>query len=557
MGTRTRRLGCFALVATMGCQSGGGDDPSVDTDGSGASVGSEGGLDDEAPKSECGGEDIAFVPIARLNRRQYGNTVRDLLYLDVDVTTDVPDDIAVGGFDNNANASSMSPAHVDAYYDLAEDLSIQAVSDSMAWSKLVPCDEGDPQCATDVASRLLERAWRRPVSDEELAPFLDVVSTARSTGASFSESLRFLIKAVLISPNFLFRMELDPEPDSPTPRALNGFELASRLSYFVWNTMPDEALFEAARDGSLMTDDGYAAQVDRMLASERAVSLVDDFATQWFGLDDVAEISPPDPETYPEFADLAPSMQTQVRLTILDYVFGRESFDNLLVDDTVVLDPALADFYGIEHPTGEGFVPVFIEDPRRRGFLTFPSFLTITSLSNRTSPVKRGQWVLSNIVCNEQPPPPADAETELPDIDEAQSLREALEQHRADPACTACHALMDEVGFAFEHYGPMGHWRETDQYGEVDASGRLLWSGVEFYGAAELSQALSEDERVYACAARKLYTYSMSRVPTEYDECGIERVASDFEGANYDFTAAIRSVVMSDAFRRRRAAPVD
>lgn len=551
-----------ALLAAVGCSGAQTADMGADTDGVGTTGGPEGEDGGPAPEASCDAEEVGFVPIQRLTREQYANTVRDLLYLDVDVRGELPDDVSFGGFDNNAEALGMSPTHVDAFYSLAKELSAEVVHTEASFAQLASCSELSADCQNTVVRTLLERAWRRPVEESELAPYVALFQVAQDTGGGFEDGFALIVETVLMSPNFLFRMELDPDPNDTSIRSLTSFEMASRLSYFLWNTMPDDALFAAARDESLLTEEGLRDQVERMLASEKAVALIDSFAAQWLGFNEIESFNVPNPELYPQFEQMLPSMQTQTRLTMLDYIFGWKSFGEFLTDPRTFVDPLLAEYYGVQHPTGSGFAPVDIQDPDRRGFLTQPSVLTMTSHSSRTSPVKRGFWVMANLLCQEPPPPPDGAETELPGPDEVSSLREALEQHRADPACASCHVVMDEIGFGFEHYDVMGYWRETDSYGQVDASGVLpdpTGSGetVSFYGVAELSEILQRDPRLPKCISEKAYAYALNRLPYQEDgdACRIDEIASDFSSSNHNFLKVLDSIVFSDAFRFRHAEP--
>ena len=550
-------------VVLTACQSPGASEPfGSEPDGSTEGDEPTGTEDDPAPELECEGQDVGFVPIHRLTRAQYANTVRDLLGLDVDVAGSLPADTFVGGFDNNAGSLVMNGPTVDAYYQLAQELSAQVASDPGALERLIPCDTQDPACRDTVVRQFLDRAWRRPVGDDEIGDYVELFEVASADGGDFVDGATLVVRAGLMSPGFLFRLELDPAPDDPEIRALTAYELASRLSYALWNTMPDDALFEAAARGELLTEAGLQAQVERMMASDRALSLVDDFAAQWLGFANIEAFNRPDPERFPQADDaLIRSMEEQTRRTMTELLLEDQSLSTLLTHDRVYLSPALAELYGVSHPTGDGFAAVDIDDPDRQGLLGHASILTLTSAPERTSPVKRGLWVMTNLLCNEPPPAPAGVETELPAEGEGASVREILEQHRQDPTCAACHTVMDEIGLGLEAYDAIGQWREQDAFGPIDASGVIPdphqpSQTIAFDGPGELSRLLQDDPRLPVCIAEKLYTYVLSRVPAEDgDRCRVDQIAEDLEAEQLQFDAAVRSTVLGDSFRFRRSAP--
>jgi hypothetical protein len=411
------------------------------------------------------------------------------------------------------------------------------------------------QAAREVFGRLLPRAFRRPVDDVEIDRFVRLVELADQRGDSFERGVQVGLQAILVSPHFLFRIEYDDQArDSKTPRNISDYELASRLSYFLWSTMPDEELFQLAQRGILHDPEILDAQVDRMLADPKADALVDNFASQWLTLSNVVEAEP-DKKLFPEFTpELRADMVQETKLFVREIFRTDRSLLDFLDADYTFVNDRLAKHYGIDGVKGRQFRRVSLPPGKRTGVLTHSSILTITSNPDRTSLVRRGAWILDNILGVELPDPPAD----VPSLEEgakesgATSMREQLKIHREMPTCAVCHDTLDPLGFGFENLDPIGRWRETAEGIPVDAGGTLP-SGESFSGPVELAGILKNRKDEFAeLVTRKMLTYALGRGLELPDTCAVDDIVSELRGDDYRFTTLVRGIVHSKPFLMRR-----
>ncbi len=405
---------------------------------------------------------------------------------------------------------------------------------------------------------LLDRAFRRPATDEEISQYAGFVAMAVERGESFERAMQIGVQAVLVSPHFLFRVETDKRGETADGRhSLNDYELASRLSYFLWSSMPDDELFHLAEQGTLRQDAVLEQQVRRMMADPKSFALIQNFGGQWLNLrrlatDDVA----PDPERFPDFdAQLREDIWQETELFFASIVRDDRPLTDLLTARYSFVNENLAELYGIEGVQGDEFRRVELTDGRRAGLLTHASILTLTSYPTRTSPVKRGQWVLENLLGDKPPDPPP----LVPGLEETQkanpelSMREQLEIHRADPTCASCHKLMDDIGFGLENFDAIGRWRDQEGERPLDTTGTLP-SGESFSGPIELIDILSGRKSEFAaCMAEKLLTYALGRGLEYYDQCTIDQIVAESESADYRFSALLTAIVRSEPFRMQRA----
>jgi hypothetical protein len=376
------------------------------------------------------------------------------------------------------------------------------------------------------------------------------------------------LQAVLVSPKFLFRIELDDRPNTPQAHPIDEYQLASRLSYFLWSSMPDEELFALAAKKQLTSQ--LDAQVRRMLKDSKAKSLVENFAMQWLQLRRLKSFAP-DPKQFPSFNDqLRNSMLTETEMFVGEIFREDHSILDLIDGEFTYLNEQLARHYGIADTNGNrvgqkqvrpggkplgrfGFVRVNLAGSDRGGLLTQASILTVTSNPTRTSPVKRGRWVLEQLLGTPPPPPPPD----VPELDGKPgeltgSLRQRMEQHRANPACANCHARMDPLGFAFENYNAIGGFRAKDGNFDIDSSGTLP-DGKTFNGPVELRAILKgKKELVSRNLAEKLLTYSLGRGVEYYDKPTIDRIVAELARNDYKFSTLVIQIAKSDPFRLRR-----
>ncbi len=409
-----------------------------------------------------------------------------------------------------------------------------------------------PQLAREVIGAFARRAYRRPVTTSEVERLMKLYELGQKHGETFEGSVQQALKAVLVSPHFLFRGELQPEPDNPkSVHLVNEFSLASRLSYFLWSSMPDEELFKLAERGQLRKN--LEPQVHRMLKDPKSKALVENFAGQWLQLRNLAIVQP-DKKLFPAFdAKLRAAMQRETELlfeTILRE--DRSVFDFLTADYTFV-NERLAKHYGLAGVTGEEFQSVSLKGTPRAGVLTHASILTLTSNPTRTSPVKRGKWVLENLLAS-PPPPPAPNVPELDDQKQLTgTLRQRMEQHRANPSCAGCHTRMDAIGFALENYDGIGGFRTLDAGAAIDPSGEL-GAADKFKGPVELANLLARQKKddFIRCMVEKMLTYSLGRGLEYYDRCATKEIADGLAKRKNTFSGLVLEVVNSVPFQKRR-----
>ena len=358
-----------------------------------------------------------------------------------------------------------------------------------------------------------------------------------------------------MSPPFLFRVESDEHPDDPmAERGLTDFELASRLSYFLWSSMPDDELLDLAERGELRQPETLRQQTTRMLADQKSRAIVDNFAEQWLNLRSLDELSP-DPAVFPEWdEDLRVAMKHE-SLALFEAIMrdNRNILDVLDADFTFV-NERLAKHYGIDGIEGAEFQRVSLNPRQRTGVLTHASILALTSNPDRTSPVKRGKWIMQNILGKEPPPAPPG----VPELEEARkanpnaSLREQLEQHRTDPGCAACHRTMDDIGFGLENFDAIGRWRDDDGGQPIDASGELA-AGESFSGPVELVKILKTRSTEFARVfSERMLTYALGRGLEYYDRCAVDDILKRLQQNDYRFSELILAVVESEPFLKRR-----
>jgi hypothetical protein len=410
-------------------------------------------------------------------------------------------------------------------------------------------------CERKIIGSLARRAFRRPVSSDEVSRLLGLLTMARRQGDSFEEGLVQSIQALLVSPHFLFRIEQNRAAASAeAPQPVGQHELASRLSYFLWSSMPDEELLRLADEQQLRKPDVLAAQVRRMLKSEKAQALVENFGGQWLELRKL-ESAKPDRKLFPEYEEyLKMSMRRETELFFGDLVRSDRSIINFIDADYTFLNERLARFYGIAGVKGPEFRQVSLAgNAERGGILTHASVLTVSSYTTRTSPVLRGKWILENILNAPPPPPPPD----VPNLDEAKvgstaSLRQQLEEHRKNPTCASCHSRMDPLGFGLENFNAIGQWRTEDGKFPIDSSGTLP-DGRTFKGPQELKVILKADRDAFAQGlAEKLLTYALGRGLERYDKPAVKRIAKNAAAQDYRFSGLVLEIVNSLPFQMRR-----
>jgi hypothetical protein len=406
-------------------------------------------------------------------------------------------------------------------------------------------------CVKQIVTTLIARAYRRPATSQEVEELLGLVTDVQKTD-SLEEAIRLAIEAVLVSPNFLFRIERDHSAADKTYQ-ISDFELASRLSYFLWSSMPDEELFRQAEQKRLHDPSILNAQVQRMLEDPKSAALVENFAEQWLNLR-LMDRTKPDADRFLTIDDeLLDAMREETRLfiaavfrenrSILDFIDGRFTF----------LNGPLARYYGIKGVDGEAFQRVELDGEQRSGIVTHASILSISSYATRTSPVLRGKWVLDNLLGAAPPPPPDNIPLLVEkDLGTAASMRQRLEQHRANPSCAVCHNQMDPIGFALENYDAAGAWRVKDGNFDIDTTGTLP-DGRSVTGANGLKQILRADAAIFARHfTEKLLTYALGRGLERTDRPLVDRIVSDIARDEYRFVPLVTAIVNSRPFLMRK-----
>jgi mono/diheme cytochrome c family protein len=514
--------------------------------------------------------------VRRLNNREYANTVRDLLYLPptFEVTADFPADERGDGFDNNAGTLTISPLLVERYLAAAEKATVAALGldprmapprvaepgVSPTFNPRNKLNEPSAQFREDFADRqakirlnlevLAPRAYRRPVTKREIDELMKFAALSFAhAGESFDQATGLSARAAMMSPEFLFRVERDPNPDG-TGKVfeITEYQLASRLSYFLWSTMPDEELFKAAKAGTLRAN--LDAHLARMLKDPKAISLTKDFMGQWLEIRGLHEATNADPA-------LLASMLGETERFFDDIVKNNRSIMDFLDADYTFVDERLAKLYGIPGVTGDEFQRVQVDKSRRGGIFTHASFLTLTSkpLGNtrRTSPVLRGKWILENIFNQTIPPPPPNVPSL--DFDPNKELkgtvRQIFEQHRVDPTCAGCHARMDPYGFALENYDGFGAWRDQDNRVDVDASGeidgRTFTTPIEF--RAMLAARKDDFRRGFV---KKMLSYALGRGMRGYDRPALDAIGAAVQRDGDTLLSVVVNVAKSYPFNHAR-----
>jgi hypothetical protein len=507
------------------------------------------------------GVDPGRVTIRRLNRAEYDNTVRDLLGTSqTPGATTFPDDVPQLGFDNNGDLQTLSPLQFTLYQQAAESLAAEAMTvGSAERAALVTCDlTTGTACAQTLITSFGARAFRRPLTSTEVTTYLGVMTAAAAEGATTDVQFRTVIERMLQSPNFLFRPELDPNPTSLTPHLLNPYETASRLSYMIYRSMPDATLFAAAAAGELSTPALVQAQAQRMLADTKS-AFATTFATMWLGTAEVATQTF-DATLFPEFStSLATSMLGEVNSFFNEFLLQNEPVTGLLTAKFSYIDSNLASLYGIQAPSGTGLTRTTLNTPERGGLLTMGGILSITSFTNRTSIVRRGAWVLSQLLCAPPPPPPPNVPP-FPTTVTSGTQEQILAMHRANPVCAACHDSMDNIGSALENYDAVGAWRTTDDGLPVDVSGVFTGpiaepdggTGASFVGGIALENAVAADPRFVPCVGQNVMTYGLGRALQTNDTPYLAQITTPTGSGALGVRDIVLSVVANDTFRMRR-----
>ena len=546
----------LASVLFAGCMSGEAPPPGgspTPGGGGGPGVGGAGAL---------GVVDPGRVGIHRLNNTEYDNTVHDLLG-----TATHPAELFLAEeglqFDNTATALGMTPSQYEGYLKAASDLMIESLANPTQRSRFLTCTPAvaaDP-CARQVIQTFGLQIYRRPLETAEVDRALKVYDADIARKQSGTEAIGQALRAMLSAANFLYRIEYDANPASIAAHPLSAYELASRLSYLHWSSMPDPALFEAAKSGKLSDPAVLEATVDRMLGDGKASAFVESFAGQWLGIRKLITHSVT-AQVFPTYtAALTDAMMAEGQLWFQEFLNKDRPLSDWFTADFNYVNDVLAQHYGFP-ATGMGSQMVRVENTtdQRQGFLGLASFLTQTSFPSRTSPTLRGAWLLSEIYCQPPPPPPGN----VPKLDDSatpeemaqpmgsENVRERLERHRSNASCNACHSLLDPIGLGLERYDGIGRYREAYPNGDAIAPAGELPGMIPFAGPKELGALLGQDPRFSACVQSKLYTYALGREIEAFDAPETQLVKQKWAARGLTLKNLLKEVVLSDAFRSRR-----
>jgi hypothetical protein len=433
------------------------------------------------------------------------------------------------------------------------------VGETPSRSKIFVCHPAssaeEAPCAREILSALARRAYRRPVTEGDVRALFTLYEAGRDEG-DFEDGITMAVQKILVSPEFLFRIERDPSDTAPeTAYRLSDLELASRLSFFLWSSIPDDELLDVAARGGLSDQGVLEQQVRRMLADSRSRSLVENFAGQWLFLRNMNLVQP-DVETFTDFDEnLREGFQEETELFLHSMLQEDRSVIDLLTADYTFVNERLARHYQIPNTYGSHFRRIQVTDEARRGLLGQGSILTVTSYANRTSPTIRGKWLLENILGTPPPPPPPNIPSLKPRDDQGKvlSVREQLEVHRANAVCASCHARMDPLGFALENFDAVGKWRTKDAGSTIDASGALP-DGTKFEGPSELREILlRRPEEFVTTVTERLLTYGLGRGVEYYDQPAIRKIVREAAPSDYRWSALVVGIVKSTPYQMRRS----
>lgn len=541
-------LVCAAFAA--GCTSG--QDPQgKPNDGSAGSAtvggggGSGGGVNvpQDAPP--------AFAPVRRLTHVEYNNTVRDLLGDTSAPASGFTADVAQDGFTNNAVALSVSPALTEQYMAAAEALSKAATKDLKARLGCDPTGAAEQTCLQQFIRDFGKRAWRRPLTSDEQTRLLGVFTKARAT-LPVEAAAQMVIEVLLQSPQFIYLLEPAAGATPGSVRALDSWQVASRLSYYLLGSMPDAELFTAAEQGALTTPEQVGAQARRLLAIPAAWDRVGLFFTEWMQLRNVDRLQK-DSTLFPGYSlELGPKLREQVALFARYVIFDKAgSAADLFTANYTFMSPELAPIYGVQAPSAPGFSLVNLDPARRSGLLTHAGIMSSLAKSNQTDPVHRGKFVRERLLCQSVPPPPVNANITPPEVRADATTRQRFTQHRTDPACAACHTLMDPIGLGFEHYDAIGQWRDSENNLPIDATGDITGSDVAgpFDGAVQLSQKLAQSQQVKDCLVQTWFRFAHGRAITDADKENLVILSNSFAQSQFRIQDLMVAITQTHAFR--------
>jgi hypothetical protein len=526
----------------------------------------------DPPKAGNGGGGMAGpldsgrVSIHRLNNLEYDNTMRDLVGFTGNLaqTTFQPDE--KGEFDNTADAFTINDARYEQYFNTADMIGEAVFANAQLKAKIVTCAPAMPTasdaCTKTIITNFGMKAWRRPLATAEIDRLVALAgeATASTIGETPENAIKHVVKTILASPQFLYRIEFDTNPASLTAHSLTPYELASRLSYLMWSSMPDDALFTLAGNGQIVDNVALTNQVDRMLADPKAASFTESFAGQWLGARDLKGHQV-EPTAFKMWDDnLRQAMITEELSYFNEFLTGTQPMTKFFTLDVNFVNARLAQHYGVAAPPAGQTQKITNTADTRVGFMGLGSFLTFTSFSYRTAPTLRGKWVLLNLLCQTIPTPPAN----VPKLDtgaaadpalQSQNVRVRLAAHRTQADCAACHATLDPIGLGLENFDAIGAYRAKYANGDTIDSSGVLPTKETFSTVAELATILSSGTKLTQltdCASEKLMTYALSRSLNDADQPYLNQVRTKWSADGFGIKALLKDIVVNDTFKFRR-----
>ena len=561
------RIGSWLLLATLaGCQGNivgpqGSGDTGLASGGSGTGTGP--GSSNPLPpgagfdtKSECQklGNSVnpGPSPLRRLTRDEYDNTLAELASDASKPGKDFPPEARALGFNNIADAQTVTAVLAEAYQTAATGIAERATAKG---STLLGCAETDAACVDGFIQRFGSRAYRRPIAADEAARLRKVYDWGTQNTTAL-DGVRMVIEVLLQSPDFLYRPELGAGPATSGVLHLSSYEMATRLSYLLRGSMPDQTLLDEAAADRLKTPEQVLAQAQRLLADAHARDTFKSFHRQWLDLEAVGSIER-DPKLYAGYTDAIPDLLQQETEAFIDHVIFEDGgkLSTLLTAPYTMANKALATFYGLTAPASDAFALVQTDPTQRKGLLSQGSLLAMQSKPQQTSPVHRGKFVRESLLCQFLPPPPANLVITPPELNPSLTTRQRFGQHSADASCAACHQQMDPLGLGFEHFDAVGRWRQTENDLPIDATGKLVMTDVDgdFDGAAALADKLATSEQVADCMMKEWARFSFGRSETVEDACTLEHTKKIFKDNDHDIRQLVLALTQTDAFLYRKA----
>lgn len=510
-----------------------------------------GGPGSNPAHANCASFDPGPSPLRRLTRWEYDNTVHDLLGDTTRPGSKFVPEAEQFGFDNNAAGATLNQLVVQQYEEAAETLVKNAMSDLAGLLGCDPAAAGEDECAKSFVGSFGRRAFRRPLTSEETARFESFYATNKASHG-FADAIGMVVRAMLQSPSFLYRLELGmPEPGANGALRLTQYEVASRLSYLLWGSMPDEELLAAAENGQLSTPAQVEQQARRMLEADSGARAVKNFYAQWLGIEEIEQLDRAGTDFNPQIAQ-ALRQETE---TFVDEVVrkGDGKLSTLLTASYSYRNGALSAYYGDGGPAGGAFEKTPLDPARHAGLFTHAGLMATLAHPGLPSAVLRGQFVLERLLCSPVPPPPDDVDTTPPTTDGSGTARQKLEAKTAGAPCNNCHTKLNPPGFAFEHFDETGRWRDTDHGLPIDASGKLIDTdiGAGFDDHVELAKLLAESEQVRSCVVLGWFRYAYGRDRTERDSCTDTQLETVFEKSGGNVRELLVALTQTPAFLYR------